>query len=187
MTMAVLLWGPGCQPERASFDAAVAPSTPSQTAASAMTVSKLRPKPVAAGYGGVGPATPAPYPDVWIVLLVDLETTTALREVTLKELQLVDDAGKVVARAAAPWSLRRDLKTVTDGARKNGDFSDVGTIPFDGVAEPGRDLRLRVHAPLDTRSDSMGRPATRFRAFLVAPGDRGVWLEGPLQGPWATG
>lgn len=152
-----------------------------------MIAGKLRVRPFAAGYGGVGPATPAPYPDRWIVLLVDIEATGALTGVEVKELELVDQAGKVVARAKPPWSLRRDTKAVSDDARRRGDFSEFGTSPFHGAAEPGRDLRLRVHAPLDTRSESLKPQPVRYRALIVASGDPGAWVEGPLEGPWPTG
>jgi hypothetical protein len=135
----------------------------------------------------VGPATPAPYPDTWVVLLIDIETTGALTGVEVKELELVDQAGKVVARAGPPWSLRRDGKTVRDDARRKGDFSEVGTDPFNGEVEPGRDLRLRVHAPLDVRSESLKSQPVRFRALIRGSGDPGIWVEGTLQGPWPTG
>ena len=195
--IAIVLCELGCEPGRVVSDAPLPPrpGSPATTAAStalapagsSLIPSKLRVRPLAAGYGGVGPATPAPYPDTWVVLLVDIETTGALTGVEVKELELVDEAGIVVARAGPPWSLRRDLKTITDVARRSGDFSEVGTSPFNGEAEPGRDLRLRVHAPLDTRSESRRSQPVRFRALILASGDPGIRVEGPLQGPWPTG
>ena len=86
----------------------------------------------------------------------------------LAEIELVDLAGKVVARAVPPWSLGRDSDS-TRGARQRWDHSDTGTIPFDGVVQPGQDLRLYVRAPLDARLQSLmtARPV-RFRARLIA-------------------
>jgi hypothetical protein len=140
---------------------------------------------VAAGYGGVGPATPPPHPDTWVIAFLDLEATTSLIDVQIQELELLDAAGNVVARARPPWSLRRDT-TADDGRRERGDFSEAGTLVFDGQLRPGSRVRLRVHAPLDQRSPLRPPPA-RFRARLGATDAPAIWVEGPVQGPWATG
>lgn len=152
-----------------------------------MKQSALRVQPLSAGYGGVGPATPAPHPDTWVVLFLDVESDGGLSRVAVEAVELLASDGKVVARAVPPWSLRRDQGSVGDEARKRGDFSEQDTVPFDGNTTRGSKLRLRVHAPLDTRSDSLTPQPARFRARLVAAGDPGVWVEGPLLGPWPTG
>lgn len=197
VVVALALSDLGCEPPRSGSDrllsssTATAPiasasSSASSTGSSTGASSKLRARPVAAGYGGVGPRAPSPHPDLWVVLIVDIEATEKLTGVAV-EVELVDGAGTVVARAGPPVSLRHDSRTVGDDARRRGDFSQVGTSPFDGEAGPGRDLRLHVHAPLDVRAESLGPRPTRFRARIRAPGDPGAWVEGPLQGPWATG
>ena len=152
-----------------------------------MPSSKLAATSLAGGFGGVGPATPPPYPDVWIVVFLELDATAPLAGVEVEQIELRDAEGTVAAHAKAPWSLRSDARSVPDDARRRGDFSEVGTSPFDGRVAPGRAVRLRVHAPLDTRSDAMKSPPVRFRAKVVASGDPGVWVDGPLQGPWPTG
>jgi hypothetical protein len=144
----------------------------------------MRVRLVSAGYGGVGPATPAPYPDLWIVLFVEIESSVKLRGVEVVEVELLDAGGNVVALAKPPWNLRRDL---SDTARREMDFAEYGTAPFDGECEPGRPLRLRIHAPLDTRAASLKSAPMRFRARIRAASDPGAAVEGPLQGPWPTG
>lgn len=149
-----------------------------------MTTSQLRVRPFSAGYGGVGPATPAPYPDLWIVLFVDLESSANLRGVEVAEVALLDAGGNAVAWAKPPWNVRRDLG---EAARGEMDFAEQGTVPFHGEAEPGRPLRLRIHAPLDTRAASLKSKPVRFRVWIRAASDPGAAVEGRLQEPWCTG
>ena len=151
-----------------------------------MIPSKLRALPFAAAFGGVGPAVPLPYADAWMIVLVDVASKERLSGVEIKELELVDDAGKVVARAVPPWAPRRD-SDATRAGRQRWDYSDSGTAPFDGEKQPGQDLRLRVDAPLDARLHLvMSAQPVRFRARLLAADDAGVWVEGPIAGGAAT-
>lgn len=151
-----------------------------------MSPSKLRALPFAANFGGVGPATPAPHTDAWVIVLVDVASSARLSGVEIKEIELLDHSGKVVARAVPPWSVRRDLDG-TRGKRKAWDTSDTGTAPFDGETQPGQDLRLYVNAPLDARLQALTSAVpVRFRARLVASGDPGIQIEGSVGGGWAT-
>ena len=151
-----------------------------------MIPSKLRALPFAAGFGGVGPVTPPPSADAWVIVLVDVASRERLSGVEIKEIELVDHAGKVVARAVPPWSLGRDSDATRDG-RQRWDYSDAGTAPFDGEKQPGQDLRLYVRAPLDARLQLlMSAQPVRFRARLLAAGDAGIWVEGPIGGGWPT-
>lgn len=152
-----------------------------------MSSSRLRGRLVAAGYGGVGPATPAPHPDLFVALVVDVDATAPLTGVDVGALELVDATGGVVARATSARALRRDSKAVTDDARRKGDFSELGTTAFDGRADPERALRILIRAPLDVRAESLRPEPARLRLRLVAPGDPGVAIEGPVVGPWPTG
>jgi hypothetical protein len=145
---------------------------------------RLRARCIGAGYGGVGPQSFAPQPDLWIVLLIGIEASEERSGLAFGQLELLDAAGNVVARATPPFSLRRD--TTDDEARRKLDFAEHGTIPFDGELVPDRELRLRVHAPLDTRSESLEHVAVRFRVRFFAAHDPGSWLEGPLDGPGPT-
>ena len=139
-----------------------------------------------ANFGGVGPVTPPPSPDAWVIVLVDVASSERLSGLEIKEIELVDQAGTVVARAVPPWSLRRDSDATRDG-RQRWDYSDTGTIPFDGEKQPSQDVRLLVHAPLDARLQSLTSARVgRFRALLIASGDAGVWVEGAACGGWAT-
>jgi hypothetical protein len=170
-------------PAPSGTHASVAPSEVTSTGAH-ITTSQIRVRPVSAGYGGVGPATPAPYPDLWIVLFVEIESSVTLRGVDVAEIELLDAGGNVVARAKPPWNLRRDL---SDTARREIDLAEHGTAPFDGEVEFGRPLRLRIHAPLDTRAASLKSSPVRFRARIRAASNPGAAVEGPLHGPWPTG
>jgi hypothetical protein len=180
----------GCAPRSPGSDAPLSsvtapPSVPVSTGAP-MIPSQLHARLFSAGFGGVGPATPAPAPDAWVSLIVDIDSSGALSGVEIVEIELVDVAGKVVARAVPPWLSRRDPGTLTDAGQR-ADRSDAGTLPFDGNARPGEGLRLHVRAPLDTRLDSLARRSpARFRARLLAHGDPGIPLEGPVDAPWAT-
>ncbi|HMR05735.1 MAG TPA: hypothetical protein PKA88_08150 [Polyangiaceae bacterium] len=165
-----------------------AAATPKASSAAAGVPSVLVARALVAGYGGVGPATPAPLPNLWVVLLIDVEATAQLLGVKLADLELLDKAGKVVARGKlSAKSLRRDDKTLPDEARRKGDFSQLGTMPFNGVIVPGRSVRLHVRAPLDTRSEALGTQPVRFRIRILAKSDAGIRVEGPLQPPWPTG
>jgi hypothetical protein len=122
------------------------------------------------------------------VLLIDIEAPAELLGVKVTELELLDKAGKVVARAkVSPTSIRRDEKAIADDTRLKGDFSETGTVPFNGVIVPGRSVRLHIRAPLDTRAESLAALPVRFRARLLAKRDAGIRVEGPLQPPWPTG
>jgi hypothetical protein len=177
------LAGFACNRRHVDSDTPPSSSTAGATSSgsSAMSSSRLHVRPISAGYGGVGPATPPPYPDTWVVLFVGVETTAKVTGVFVKQLEIVDATGAVVARGIAPFSLRRE------GARQRGDFSEQGTTPFDGLAEPGRDLRLRIGAPLDTRAERLVPRPVRVRALIQASSDPGIWVDAPLQGPWPAG
>lgn len=161
-------------------------ATPLSSTPSTMTPSKLRAQPFVANFGGVGPATPPPSPDAWVILLVDVASSAPLSGLEIREIELIDQTEKVVARGLPPWSLRCDSEA-TRRTRQRWDYTDSGTVPFDGEVQPGQDLRLHVHAPLDTRLQSLGTAGpVRFRARLLASDDPGVWVEGALQGSWPT-
>ena len=156
---------------------AAAPPSP----VSSMNANTLRATPVQAGYGGVGPYIPAPRPDQWVILLVDVETDAPLTGVEVSEVQLLDAAGRVVARAVPPFSLRR--ASVRDGGPT--DLSEAGTTEFDGRAQPGGVVRVRLHAPLDTRGESFAAPVVSFKARVRAAGHDDVWIAGPIAA-WST-
>jgi len=124
---------------------------------------------------------------VWVVVFLDLEATAATSGIHIDSLELLDEAGSVVAAAKAPWDVREDAGAVSDEARKRGDFSELGTTPFDGKLVAGRKVRLRVHAPLDKRSDALKPAPVRFRMRIVGSNADAVSFEGALQGPWPTG
>jgi hypothetical protein len=182
----------GCEPRRGPdlgpYASGAAPSTAPPASASTgapVTASKLRGQALAAGYGGVGPATPAPHPNVWVVLFVELTATAKLAGIAVASLELLDAEGRVVARATPPWSLRQD--TTPDAAARKRDFSEQGTTPFDGEAGTGDALRLRIHAPLDTRAEKLKPAPVRYRLSIHADGESPASVEGPLEGPWPTG
>jgi hypothetical protein len=177
------LSGAACDRRHADSAAPLASTAPSTRPA--ISSSHLHLHPIAAGYGGAGPATPPPYPDVWVVLIVGVDAGAKLTGIAVERLELVDAAGKVVARGTSPFSLRLD--GTPDGGKSSGDFSEQGTTPFDGLAEPGRDLRLRIGAPLDPRAERLKPPPARVRALVKASNEVGTWVEAPLQGPWPTG
>lgn len=170
----------------ASPPVAVASASGSPTKATMSSKLKIMP-PIAAGYGGMGPATPAPHPNVWFVVILDINVTAPLTGIEVEQIELLGPQSEIVARAAPPLSVLRDDRTVSDEARRRGDLSDRGTTPFDGAATPARDLRLRVHAPLDVRADSLQPRPVRFRIRLRATDDPGATIEGTLRGPWPTG
>ena len=62
-----------------------------------------------------------------------------------------------------------------------------GRLRFDGNLQSAHAIRLYVHAPLDTPLASiMSAQPERFRARVIASGDQGVRVEGPLQSAWPT-
>ena len=153
-----------------------------------MTTSQIQAVAFAAGFGGVGPATPPPHPNARVVVLVDITPSHALTSLELSGIELLNGAGEVVARAVpGPGaSLRRDSEA-TLRTRTRWDTSDTGTVPFDGQAEAGKPLRLHARAPLDARLEALGRVAPRrFRARVQAAGEPPVVVEGELQPSWAT-
>lgn len=153
-----------------------------------MNPSSFQASSFAAGFGGVGPATPPPLPNTWAAVLVDVTPNQDLSGLELTGIELMNAAGEVVARAAPgpSDSLRRDADA-TLRSRTRWDVTDGGTIPFDGKAQAGKPLRLHARATLDTRLEVLYRAQpTRFRARVRAAGTPPVPVEGPLQGAWST-
>ncbi len=148
-----------------------------------MTSDVLQVRHVAAGYGGIGPATPAPNPDLYLVLFIDIQSSARLGGIELADIQLLDAAGNAVARAQLPSTLRRDLGEMPRGAA---DLADHGSASFDGACEPGRPLRLRFDARVDTRAESLKALPARYRARVRALNSPGATVEGPLH-RWASG
>jgi hypothetical protein len=145
----------------------------------------IRLRPVAAGYGGVGPQSRPPSPDLWTVVFLEVESSARLVSVEVVELVLLDAAGSVVARTTSPRDVRRD--TGADASARRFDYGDNGTVPFDGLVDAAVATRLRVHAALDTRAESLPGKPVRFRAVLRADGVTKVAVEGAVDGPWPTG
>src|SRR5262245_43626011 len=102
VSVAFMSSGFACEPRRAAPDVALPSSTASPSTAgpsspgapsSSAAASELRVRPIAGGYGGVGPATPAPHPDTWVVLWLEVEARAKRSDVSIKEVELVDAAG----------------------------------------------------------------------------------------------
>ena len=103
----------------------------------------------------------------------------------LASLELVQ-AGRSFSYALAPIVLRRDLK---GGAIFPFDIhrSEHELAAFDGEMQPGQKLRLLAQARLDAQAITRDRAAPLFfRAHLAAPGDPGVWFEGPVETAYCT-
>ena len=135
-------------------------------------------------FGGVGPVGPSG-PGAWVIVIVNVDATAALDGVGVGDLEILDAAGAVVARAQPPLDVRVD--SASDAERRR-DLSELGTTPFDGKMVASQGLRLRVHAALDARLDVLMKAApARWRARVFAKGDPGTLVDGKLDPPWPTG
>lgn len=141
-----------------------------------------------ASWGGVGPAAVSG-PDAWLVLVLDVEADAQRTGVEVKDVELLDAATTVVARATPPYDIRRDA--ASDAERRR-DLSRDRTTPFDGTLTSAQSVRLYVHAKLDASLAAAMRAApTRFRARVAAAGGPAYQpsltiVEGTLEPPWAT-
>ncbi len=128
---------------------------------------------VGCGFGGVGPVLPPGVPNAWVIALVEIDGAAEIASITL-----VDADDRPFARAVAPFDVR-----VVQKPRSAWDFSEDGTVPYDGTVTPGKPLLLRVHATLDSRAEVVYAKSSRgARAVVEASGSS---VSG-VASPWAT-
>jgi hypothetical protein len=136
---------------------------------------------VVCSWGTVGISVPGSQPG-WVIGMFDLRGLRDVRGLRLDSIELLDGQGRPVATATTELELRS-----VPPERSNRDYSQDGTLDFDGLVSAGQTARLWMHGRLGGDFDAISAAApVRYRAVLVTADGAQLTVEGPLDPPWGT-